>query len=159
MTVSFGYRQGTRDKFAKRYKTRGNGSLTPYLVNYKLGDYVDIRMDGAHQKGMAHKHFHGKTGVVWNVTPRAVGIEVNKPVRNSIFRKRIYVRVEHVRPSRCREEFLERKEKFTNALRKNPEAKPIKRQPAQPRKGKQVKVSNTNIQTVHPVPFLIEDLM
>mgnify|MGYP006201289033 CR=1 FL=1 len=158
MTVSFGYRQGTRDKFAKRYKTRGVGSLTPYLVNYKLGDYVDIRMDAAHQKGMAHKHFHGKTGVVWTVTPRAVGVEVNKAVRNSIMKKRIFVRVEHVRPSRCRTEFLERKDAFAEARRQNPEAKPAKRQPAQPRAGKQVNI-NATIETVHPVPFLIEDLM
>jgi large subunit ribosomal protein L21e len=30
---------------------------------------------------MAFKWYHGKTGVVWNVTKRAVGVEVNKQVR------------------------------------------------------------------------------
>jgi large subunit ribosomal protein L21e len=30
---------------------------------------------------MAFKWYHGKTGVVWNVTKRAVGVEVNKTVR------------------------------------------------------------------------------
>jgi hypothetical protein len=29
---------------------------------------------------MAFKWYHGKTGVVWNVTKRAVGVEVNKTV-------------------------------------------------------------------------------
>ena len=29
---------------------------------------------------MPHKYYHGKTGVVWNVTKRAVGVEVNKQV-------------------------------------------------------------------------------
>jgi ribosomal protein L21E len=32
---------------------------------------------------MAFKWYHGKTGVVWNVTKRAVGVEVNKTVRVS----------------------------------------------------------------------------
>lgn len=30
---------------------------------------------------MAFKWYHGKTGVVWNVTKRALGVEVNKQVR------------------------------------------------------------------------------
>lgn len=32
-------------------------------------------------QGMPFKYYHGKTGVVWNVTKRAVGVEVNKLVR------------------------------------------------------------------------------
>ena len=35
-----------------------------------------------HVQGMPHKYYHGKTGVVWNVTKRAVGVEVNKQVGN-----------------------------------------------------------------------------
>jgi len=34
---------------------------------------------------MAFKWYHGKTGVVWNVTKRAVGVEVNKTVRCDLF--------------------------------------------------------------------------
>jgi ribosomal protein L21E len=40
-----------------------------------------IKMNPAVQKGMAFKWYHGKTGVVWNVTKRAVGVEVNKQAR------------------------------------------------------------------------------
>ena len=29
---------------------------------------------------MPHKYYHGKTGVVWNVTKRAVGVEIYKQV-------------------------------------------------------------------------------
>lgn len=58
---------------------------------------------------MPHKFYHGTTGVVWNVTKRAVGVEVNKVVNGRVIRKRIHVRVEHVQPSRCREEFLKRR--------------------------------------------------
>jgi large subunit ribosomal protein L21e len=55
---------------------------------------------------MPHKYYHGRTGVVWNVTPRAVGVEILKRHRNRLIRKRIHVRIEHVSKSRCREEFL-----------------------------------------------------
>lgn len=30
---------------------------------------------------MPHKWYHGKTGTVWNVTKRAIGVEINKRVR------------------------------------------------------------------------------
>ncbi len=50
---------------------------------------VDIKGNGAVQKGLPHKFYHGKTGVVWNVTPRAIGIQVNKLHRNRIIRKKI----------------------------------------------------------------------
>ena len=31
-------------------------------------------------QGMPHKYYHGKTGVVWNVTKGAVGVEIYKQV-------------------------------------------------------------------------------
>ena len=40
-----------------------------------------IKGNGAIQKGMPHKFYHGKTGRVFNVTPHAVGVIVNKQVR------------------------------------------------------------------------------
>lgn len=33
-------------------------------------------------QGMPFKWFHGKTGIVWDVTKRAIGVEVLKPVRD-----------------------------------------------------------------------------
>ncbi|KAI5630952.1 ribosomal protein l21e domain-containing protein [Phthorimaea operculella] len=45
---------------------------------YKVGDIVDIRGNGAVQKGMPHKVYHGKTGRVFNVTAHALGVIVNK---------------------------------------------------------------------------------
>lgn len=44
-------------------------------------------------------------GRVWNVNVCAIGVEVNKQVRNNILTKRIHVRVEHFMPSRCTEQF------------------------------------------------------
>lgn len=37
--------------------------------------------NGAVQKGMPFKHYHGKTGRIYNVTQHAVGVKVNKRVR------------------------------------------------------------------------------
>ena len=59
---------------------------------------------------MPHKSYHGKTGRVFNVSKRAVGVVVNKRVRGKILPKRVYVRVEHVKHSQCRKDFLDRGE-------------------------------------------------
>ena len=98
---STGYRSGTRDLFSKKFRTKMyNPSLTTYLRTFHVGDFVDIVANPAQQKGMPHKYYHGRTGKVWNVTKRAVGVEVNKVHRQRQIVKRIHVRVEHVRPSR-----------------------------------------------------------
>jgi large subunit ribosomal protein L21e len=55
---------------------------------YKVGDIVDIKGNGAVQKGMPYKFYHGKTGRVFNVTPHALGIIVNKRLRGKIIPKR-----------------------------------------------------------------------
>merc|ERR550525_1093479 len=90
-----GYRRGTRDMFSRGYKKKGVEHLSTYLKTYKIGDIVDIKGCGAFQKGMPFKAFHGKTGRVFNVSKRALGVVVNKRVRGKILPKRIYVRVEH----------------------------------------------------------------
>jgi hypothetical protein len=45
---------------------------------------------------------------VYNVTPHAVGIIVYKIVGNRYIEKRVNIRVEHVKHSKCRQEFLDR---------------------------------------------------
>ena len=49
-----------------------------------------------------------RTGIVYNVTPSAVGVIVYKVVGNRYLEKRVNLRVEHVRHSKCRQEFLDR---------------------------------------------------
>merc|ERR1740133_367845 len=49
---------------------------------------------------MPHKYYHGRTGRIWNVTKRAVGVEINKVHRQRQIVKRIHVRMEHLRPSK-----------------------------------------------------------
>jgi large subunit ribosomal protein L21e len=109
MPNSKGYRAGTRKKFRRAFRTNGPIHLSSILRTYKMGQYVDIVGVGSIHKGMPHKQYHGRTGRIWNVTPRAVGVEVNKQVRGYILKKRIHVRVQHIRPSRCNEDFLARR--------------------------------------------------
>lgn len=108
MPHSFGLRARTRDLFCRPFREHGPVPLSKYLTTYKIGDYVDIRANGSIHKGMPFKFYQGKTGVVWNVTKRAIGVEINKQVGNRIVKKRLHVRVEHVQKSRCREDFLRR---------------------------------------------------
>jgi ribosomal protein L21E len=49
------------------------------LLDFLLNEY--LQGNGAVQKGMPHRFYHGKTGRVFNVTRHAVGIIVNKRVR------------------------------------------------------------------------------
>ena len=51
---------------------------------------------------------HRRTGIVYNVTPHAVGVIINKVVGNRYIEKRVNIRVEHIRHSKCRKEFLDR---------------------------------------------------
>ena len=108
MPHSFGYKARTRDMFARAFRKQGSYELSKYFIEYKVGDIVDIKGDGSVQKGMPHKFYHGRTGIVFNVTKSGVGVEVNKLVNGRILKKRICIRVEHCRPSRSREDFLSR---------------------------------------------------
>ena len=57
---------------------------------------------------MPHHFYHGRTGRIFNINPRSIGVEMEKTVRNRKIVKRINVRVEHVRKSNCRTAFLNR---------------------------------------------------
>jgi len=80
MPAGHGLRSRTRDSFSRPFRKKGTIALTTYLRTYHIGDYVDIKVNGAVHKGMPHKFYHGRTGRVWNVTKRAIGVEVNKQV-------------------------------------------------------------------------------
>eukprot|EP01087_Luapelamoeba_hula_P020104 TRINITY_DN678_c0_g1_i1.p1 TRINITY_DN678_c0_g1~~TRINITY_DN678_c0_g1_i1.p1 ORF type:complete len:162 (+),score=17.97 TRINITY_DN678_c0_g1_i1:34-519(+) len=157
MPHSYGYRARTRSLFSQPFRKRGPVTLAKYLTTYRLGDYVDVKGNGSIHKGMPHKFYHGKTGVVWNVTKTSVGVEINKTVRNRIIKKRIHVRVEHVQPSRCREDFLKRVKDNAEKRKIAKESKKrvglLKRQPALPRPGKIVKAKYSTVETVAPLKY------
>ncbi|EIW71647.1 50S small subunit ribosomal protein L21e [Tremella mesenterica] len=145
MPHSFGSRARTRHMFRKGFKDHGPPSMTTYLKTYRVGDIVDIKANSSQQKGMPHKYYHGKTGVVYNVSPRGVGVICYKIVNGRYLEKRVNVRVEHVRHSKCRQEFLDRVK--SNAAKKAEAAEKgervvLKRLPAQPREARTVSITN-----------------
>jgi len=106
---------------------------------------------------MAHKVYHGKTGVIYNVTKSAVGIIIYKKVKHRYIEKRINVRIEHIQPSRSREGFLRRvKENAELKKQAKAEGKPaqLKRSPALPREARTVSVSgDQKPTTVSPIAY------
>merc|ERR1711985_35553 len=129
MTNPKGIRRGTRYMFSKDFRKKGVIGLKTYFACYRKGDIVDIKGDGAIQKGMPHKVYHGTTGRVFNVTLRAVGVIVNKRVGGRILPKRINVRIEHIKHSKSRQGFLDRVKSnnagtFVNVKRINRQPRP-----------------------------------
>merc|ERR1719197_1959037 len=53
---------------------------------------------------MPHRYFHGKTGRVFNVGKRAIGVVLNKYLigQGRIREKKVYIRIEHIVQSKCR---------------------------------------------------------
>lgn len=156
MPHSFGYRARTRDMFARPFRKNGVNKLSTYLITYKRGDYVDIKANPSIHKGMPFKHYHGRTGIVYNITRRAVGVRVNKLVNGKVLEKRINVRVEHVIPSKCRTGHIARvakNEQIKKAVREGKmEKQSLKRQPILPREGYEVSYDEEP-ETIQPVPF------
>lgn len=157
MPHSYGRKARTRDMFAKPFRKQGEPSLTKYLTTYRVGDIVDIKADGSIHRGMPYKYYHGRTGVVFNVTKTSVGVEVMKPVKHRLMRKRVNIRVEHVSPSRSREGFLKRvkendeKKRAANAAG---EKVLLRRQPQAPKKGYVVEITEANApELMRPLAF------
>lgn len=104
---------------------------------------------------MPYKAYHGKTGRVFNVTPHALGVIVNKRVRGNVIPKRINVRIEHVSHSKCREDFLRRVKANELKLKEAKEKGKwvnLKRKPAQPRSGHIVEKLEEPI-ALAPIPY------
>ncbi|KAF1819143.1 uncharacterized protein K489DRAFT_75311 [Dissoconium aciculare CBS 342.82] len=151
-----GLRAGTRYAFSRDFKKRGMIALGTYLKQYKVGDIVDVVANGAVQKGMPYKVYHGKTGVVYNVTKSAVGVILYRQVGNRYIEKRINVRIEHVRHSRSRDEFLSRVKENAAKQRKAKEEGVhvhLKRQPVQPREARTISAKENKPESIVPIPY------
>ncbi|KAH8119788.1 ribosomal protein L21e-domain-containing protein [Phellopilus nigrolimitatus] len=157
MPHSFGYRARTRHMFKRGFKEHGPVKLSTYLVNYRVGDIVDIKANAAQQKGMPHKFYHGRTGIVYNVTAHAVGVIVNKVVGNRYIEKRVNIRVEHIRHSKCRQEFVERVKRNqkirTEAKEKGEQIPSLRRVQPAPRDAHTISSKDNAPQTIVPVPY------
>ncbi|KAK4053581.1 60S ribosomal protein L21A [Microbotryomycetes sp. JL221] len=156
MPHSFGYRARTRHMFKRDFKKHGSIPLSTYLREFRVGDIVDIKANAAQQKGMPHKYYHGRTGIVYNVTQTSVGVIVYKVVGNRYMEKRVNLRVEHVKHSKCRDDFLNRVKSNAaakKAAKEKGEHVSLKRLPAAPRESRTVSTSDNAPQTLAPIAY------
>ncbi|MEM0355129.1 MAG: 50S ribosomal protein L21e [Desulfurococcaceae archaeon] len=90
-----GYRHRTRKLLKKSIRERGAiPPLSLLMYEYSVGDRVHIVINPSITKGMPHRRFHGKTGVV--VGKRGYSYIVKVEMGNK--EKILFVRPEHLRP-------------------------------------------------------------
>ncbi len=106
---------------------------------------------------MPFKHYQGRTGVVFNINKRAVGVVINKQVNGRIIPKKIHVAVPHLRQSSCQAQIIARKkenESIKKAVREGKAQKQnLKRENTQPKAGYFYKVEATP-ETIQPLPYV-----
>jgi len=94
LTLHKGYRNKTRRRHRKNVRKRGLGSIEKYLMEFKINDKVDIITDpGQHKRGMPHRRYHGRTGVIIGKRGRCYEVEVR--IGNS--KKMLIIGKEHLR--------------------------------------------------------------
>ena len=77
MTIHKGYRNKCRSRHRKKVRERGLGSIDKYLIDYKINDKVDIITDPSqHKRGMPHRRYHGRTGVIVGKRGRCYEVQV-----------------------------------------------------------------------------------
>lgn len=94
MRGSKGYRAGTRHLLKKEPREHGKLGLSKLLHEYQPGNHVLVKIDSSVQKGMPHRRFHGKIGVVLEKRGRSYVLSVSQG--DAV--KEIIVRPEHLEP-------------------------------------------------------------
>jgi large subunit ribosomal protein L21e len=85
---SKGYRSRTRTLFRKKPREKGKVGLSRLLRTYNPGDKVMIRIDSSVHKGMPHRRYHGRIGVIKAKRGRSyiIEVDVGKQTRTVIAR-------------------------------------------------------------------------
>jgi len=91
---SQGYRHRTRQLLRKKAREKGKLGLSRILRIYQPGERVLVKLDPSIHKGMPHRRYHGKIGIVENKRGQAYVVNVNQA--KAI--KTIIVRPEHLHP-------------------------------------------------------------
>ncbi len=66
MPAGHGLRARTRDKFSRAFRGKGYIPLSVYLRTYKIGDYVDIKVNSAVQKVSISLPLNTHTSIAWD---------------------------------------------------------------------------------------------
>ncbi len=89
-----GFRHRTRSLLRRGVREKGKTGLSKILREYALGDRVLVRINPSIHKGMPHRRFHGRIGVVGEKRGRAYVVNVSQG--DAV--KEIIVRPEHLEP-------------------------------------------------------------
>ena len=89
-----GFRRKTRSLLRRKPRERGKTGLSKILHEYETGEKVVVKIDPSVHKGMPHRRYHGRIGVIVNKRGRSyvVNVTQGKAV------KEIIVRPEHIVP-------------------------------------------------------------
>lgn len=94
MRKSKGYRAKTRSLLRKKPRERGKSGLSKILYDYKIGDKIVIKTDPSVHKGIPHRRYHGKIGIITDKRGKSYVITVAQ----GSAAKEIIVRPEHINP-------------------------------------------------------------
>ncbi|MET1101681.1 MAG: 50S ribosomal protein L21e [Pyrodictiaceae archaeon] len=95
MKPSKGYRHRTRKLLRKHIREKGSiPPLSLLLYDYKPGDLVYIKINPSIMKGMPHRRYHGKVGMIVGKRGRAYIVQVRVGKKT----KTLFIRPEHLRP-------------------------------------------------------------
>jgi large subunit ribosomal protein L21e len=94
MKHSQGIRNRTRSLLTKEPREKGKVGLSKLLHDYQPGEKAVVKINATIQKGMPHRRYHGKVGVVLGKRGRAYTLRV--PQGDTT--KEITVRSEHLTP-------------------------------------------------------------
>tara|TARA_Y100000588_G_scaffold128856_1_gene141145 strand:- start:10967 stop:11260 length:294 start_codon:yes stop_codon:yes gene_type:complete len=94
VTRTKGSRQGTRSILRKGKRDRRRLFIGRSMHPYQEGEKVAIVLDAAQQKGMPHRRFQGRTGIIEGSQGRAYVVRV----ADGNMMKTVVARPEHLRP-------------------------------------------------------------
>ncbi len=89
-----GYRRKTRSLLSRKPRERGKTGLSKILQEYEPDEKVVVKIDPSVHKGMPHRRYHGRIGVI--VDKRGRSYVVNVSQGKAV--KEIIVRPEHITP-------------------------------------------------------------
>lgn len=94
MRRTHGTRQGSRSIMSRSKSDRGRLFIRRVMHPYVIGDRVAIVIDGGQQKGMPHRRFQGRSGVITAQQGRAWVVAL----KDGNMAKTVISRPEHLRP-------------------------------------------------------------
>ncbi|MGQ9781704.1 MAG: 50S ribosomal protein L21 [Nitrososphaeria archaeon] len=92
MPRSRGYRKKTRSLLTK--DSNDEQGLSYIMKKYNVNDKVVIKINPSVVKGMPHRRYHGKVGIVEKIMKRSLLINVKVGDKT----KKVIARLEHVKP-------------------------------------------------------------